>query len=303
MIRKFTSLFRKPGLMFLVLLITFGVGYIVWHSTNKDNKTTTLAAQYISFDGSYLFTIPANYTASETVIDGATIVYPEVSPPTSGQKLESLYANGVVAIQPIVALKDNNPDNFKQYMEGQLSSDLKNSLNSKTDIKESTQNGIQETKVLAQTQDGKLLRVVYGLNQSQPVLMVASDESDVLKAVSSTMEDLKKMKNKPDIDQAAQVAKTAAEMLQKQDVAGLKKNGTTQFNESESKDKLTADLKLSAAFLKRSITIVGGAYNGKNFNAQFIIAPIKSGDQPTSGILSLQKVGKTWKLNGFQLPK
>ncbi len=295
---------RKIYLLILILLIVVVAG-VAWQNSNaKHAKIAGIEAKYISLGGGYIFSIPAKYVADETIIRGVTIVYPEASAPRAGENLEQLYASGTVAVQLIAALKDNNTKAFKDYTSNTLAADLRKSLQSPSDISFVKQGNVDAVKVFALANDGRHLRIIYALNLSpQPLIIVAKDESDALKIVASTMEDLKKSNLKPGIDQAAGTAKTIIERAQKQDSSGIKREGTSEFNKSVSQDKLTTDLRSSASYLSRAITIVGGSYNGKDFILQLAFEP-KTKDEPSaSGVLSLSKQGQDWKLNGFQLPK
>jgi len=291
-----------------VIVALAGVGYYIWHKaynakTSNPSATSHQEAKYISFGGGYLFSIPAGYSIDETAITGVTIIYPDSSPITSGKRLDQLYANGSVAVQPITALKDNNTQAFKDYVNDKLVPELRKSMSSGSDVRLAKQGDVVAIKVLAVLNNGKRLRAIYALNLSQPIIMVAKDESDVLKIVGSTMEDLTKTKLKSGIDQVAQVVKQVVEQIQNQDVEAVRKASSDEFNKSETKEQLTAKLKKASAYLDRSITIVGGSYNGKVFIAQLTFEP-KPGEPPVAGgVVSLHKVGQTWKLDALQLPQ
>ena len=291
-----------PLLAFILLLVV-GLGSASWQKTHpKPVPVSEVDAKYISLGGGYLFSIPAKYTSTGAAIPGVTIVYPETLDTLNGKNLEELYKAGAVAAQPIAALKDNNVKAFKDYVSNMLAADLGKTMHSAVDVREAKQGNIPGLRVFALANDGKRLRAIYAVNFTQPVMMVASEESDALKVVGSTVEDLKKTKYKADIDLAVQAAKSVAEMLQKQDASGIRKKATAQFNKNVSKDKLAADLK-GATYLDRSITIAGGSYNGKVFIGELIFEPKTKDQSAVSGVVSLSKQGKNWKLDGFQLPQ
>ncbi|MDP2696129.1 MAG: hypothetical protein Q8O87_02650, partial [bacterium] len=149
----------------------------------------------------------------------------------------------------------------------------------------------------------KLLRVDYAIDFTQPVLVVAQDRSDAFKIVGSTMEDLKKSSLKSDIDQVAQTAKETAQGLKDLKIKELRKNSSSRFKKKMTEGQLADSLQKSSQYFQRSISIVGGLYNGEFFIAQLVFEAKAADDQPVAGIISLQKVGKTWKLDGLQLPK
>lgn len=293
---------RKIYLLLLALVLVLGIiGYKeVWH---KSSELPKLDAKYVSFSGGYLFTIPDKYTVDETLIPGVAIAYPEASPPSAGQNLEGLYASGIVAVQPITALKDNNALAFQDYVSNTLAAGLRKSLNSTSDIRETKQGGVKATQVFAQTPDGKRLRAVYAVNFTQPVMIVAGDESDQLKIVGSTMEDLKKTKYKPDIDQAANTTKTILTLAKSKDASAILKQGTKDFKKALSKDKLAQTLQSLESYFDSTVAIVGGTYNGQGFIAQVIFGPSTKHDKSSIGTVQLHKEGISWKLQAIQLPK
>lgn len=277
------------------------VGYKeIWQ---EPAKPTGKEAKYVSFDGDYIFSIPANYIADGTAVAKATIVYPKASPPQNGQSLNDLYANGTVAVQPIAELKDNNPEAFSKYVKEVLGASLRKNFEGITDLRPAKQNGADANEIYALGEGGKHLRANYAINFTQPVLVVAQDRSEVFKTVGFSMGDLKKSGLKSDIDQAAQVAKETAQRLKDQRVKDLRKTATTGYKKQQSEAQLTTVLKDSNSYLQRPISIVGGLYDGKFFIAQLVFEAQAQGEQPAPGVVSLQKVGKTWQLDGLQLPK
>lgn len=295
---------RKVSLLLVLLVIAIAIALILVIDRKPQSQSTQVGTpKYISLEGGYLFSIPLKYAVDETVVNGVAIVYPEASPPQSGQNLEQLYGNGTVAVQPITTLKDSNVKAFKDYVNGTLASDLRKSMHAAVDVRDAKQGSVPGFRVFALTNDGKRLRAIYAVDFSQPVIMVAKDENDTLKVVGSTIEDLKKSNLKPDIDQASQAAKTILEMAQKQDSSGIKKRATEEFNRSVTNEKLKSELKSTATNLSRPITIVGASYDGKDFTAQLIFNPQTKDGAILSGIASLHKDGKIWKLQAIQLPQ
>lgn len=285
----------------LVLVLAVGLGYKqVWH---KSPKPVAVEAKYVSFDGDYLFSIPAKYTANGTAMPGVTIVYPEASPPQNGQSLNELYSNGTVAVQPIRELKSNNTEAFKAYVKDVLAVDLRKAFKSASDLRSVKQKGVEAAEVYALALDGKRLWANYAIDFTQPILVVAQDRSEAFTTVGFSMEDLKKSSLKSDIDQAAGATKEVAQRIRDQKIKDLRENDTTKFNKQNSETQLSATLKDSNVFFQRPINIVGGLYNGEYFVAQLVFEAKAQGEQPTPGIVSLQKVGKAWKLDGLQLPK
>jgi arsenate reductase-like glutaredoxin family protein len=259
--------------------------------------------KYVSFGGNYFFSVPAKYTADGTVIAGVTVVYPESSPLQNGQTLNDLYLKGAVAIQPIVELKDNNPEAFKNFVKDVLAADLRKTFKTATDLRPTKQKDVEAVELYAVGVGGKRLRADYAIDFTQPVLVVAQDYSEAFKTASLTMEDLKKSSLKPDIDQAAEVTKEIAQMLQKQNSTDLRKNATSEYKKKVTEKQLAESLQSSSKYLQRPISIVGGLYSGKFFIAQLVFEAATAGEQPMPAIVSLQKIGKTWRLDGLQLPK
>lgn len=295
---------RKRSLLLIVIIAAIASGLIILLGRDKPGANPVqIDAKYVSLDGGYLFSIPAKYTSTGAALPGVTLTYPETLGSLNGKSLEELYKVGVVAAQPITALKDNNVKAFKDYVSDTFANDLRESVHSTVDVRYAKQGGIDALKVFALAADGKRLRVVYAINFTQPVMVVASEESDALKVVGGTIEDLEKTKYKFDIDQVVESAKSIAEMLQKQDASGLRRKATGEFNKSVSSDKLKDELKFSTSYLDRSIIVTGGSYNGKLFIAELIFEPKNKDQTPAGGVISLKKESKTWKLDALQLPK
>lgn len=287
-------------LLGLLLVLAVGLGYKqIWH---KPVEPAGLDTKYVSFDGDYIFSIPAKYTANGTAVPGVTIIYPEKSLPQNGQSLSDLYANGTVAAEPIKELKDNNPQAFSTYVSDVLAADLRKAFEGVTDLRPAKQKDVDANEIYALGKDGRRLRVNYAINFTQPVLVAAQDRSDAFKTIGFSMEDLKKSSLKSDIDQAAQAAKETAQRLKDQKVKDLRKNSTTEFKKQKSEAQLATILKDSNIYFQRPISIVGGLYNGQFFIAQLVFEAKSQGDQSAVGIVSLHKIDKNWKLDGLQLP-
>ena len=293
---------RRRSLLLIVMVIAIAGALIVLLGNNK-NKQTSISPKYASFNGNYLFTIPGGHIANGTAITGATIIYPEASPPKEGQSLNDLYASGVVAVQPIAELKNNDSKAFKAYTKNVLAADLRKNFVGLSDLHEAKQKDTEAAEVYALQKDGKRLRVDYAINFTQPVLVVTQDRSDTYKVVAFSMEDLNKSSLKPDIDRATETAKQVAQLLPKQDSGQLVKLATAKYKKETSEQQLSDSLKQSSQYLQRPINIVGGLYNGNDFVAQLVFQPSIQGQQPVVGIVSLHKTGKAWKLDGLQLPK
>jgi len=292
---------RKIYLPFLglVLVLTAWLIYSrVWH---KSVEPAGLDLKYVSLSGGYLFSVPAKYIANGVTMSGVTLVYPEASPPEDGQSLNDLYLQGTVAVQPIGELKDDNPEAFMTYIKDVLVADLGKIFKGATDLRPATQKDAVTAEVYALGEAGKRLRANYAIDFTQPVLVAAGDRSDAFLTVGFTMEDLKKTSLKSDIDQAAEATKDIAQKLQQQNSVDLRKNATAGFKKKMTEEKLVDTLNKSAQYLKRPINIVGGLYDGKFFVAQLVFEAKTAAEQPISGIVSLQKVDNTWKLDGFQL--
>ena len=295
---------KKIFLAVVVLVIALGVGYVMKPKKHISNSPQPgeIVAKYVSLGGDYLFSIPAKYTTNETAINGVTLVYPD-SLNISGKNLDELYKADAVAVQSISALKDDNAEAFKSYVRDTLANELRKNLHTGSDIRFAKQNGVEALKLFALTNDGKHRRAIYALNYTQPVMLVAKDETDALKIVGSSIEDYKKSKLKTDIDQAALTTKAIVEMLQKQDTSGIATQSTDDFNKNAPKDRLAGELKTADNYLKRSIIIVGGSYNSQGFAAQLMFEPVAKDQSPGSGLVSLRKQGNSWKLDALQLPK
>lgn len=295
-----TILYFLGGFVFISAI---SAGYFFWRKTQTKpvEPAGENIAKYIDFKNNYLFSIPDKYAVDGTAMTGITLVYPIEMSSLGGNKLEKLYKSGVVAVEPITELKDNNIKAFQDYAKDTLAVELREELHCLSDVRPVKQNDIEAIKVFALASDGKRLRAVYTLNLSQPIKMTAQEESDALKVVGSTMEDLKTSKSKPDIDRAVQVAEDTLKLMQNQDVAGLRKKGTTEFQRNETTEELTTTLKESALYFDQSVTIAGGSYDGKLFIAQLIFEPKTTNGIRVGGVISLSKQGEEWKLEGFQL--
>ncbi len=306
---------KRPGSLFIskkslilicaVLVLAAGAGYSLWNDNSQPNtKSGKLnATKYISLAGGYLFSTPAKYVVDETTVRGVAVVYSQDTTTLLTKNLDELYGSGVVTVQPIKQLKNGDAKAFKDYVNNTVAADLRKAMGSGSNVGFSKKGDTEAARVSAILNSGTILRVAYVLNLPQPVMVVAKDESDAFKIVGSSLEDLNKTNLKPDIDQAAQAARTVVELLSRQDASGIKGRGTTDFNKNVTKDQLVANLSSSATYLDRKITVVGGTYDGKVFIAQLVFEPKTKDGTPVGRVLSLSKQGKNWKLDGFQLPQ
>lgn len=306
---RLSSLFNKklPLIFVAILILAAGVGYIGWHRHNNHNQSTPGSAKpnvtkFISLDGGYLFSIPAKYAVDATTTSDTVIVYSKDTP-VPGKNLDELYSGGSVTVQPLKQLKNSDAKTFKDYVSNSVAADLRKKMNSGSDVRFSKKGDIEAAEVTAILNSGTILRAAYALNLPQPVIVVAKEESDAFKIVGSSLEDLNRTNLKPDINLAVESAKSLAGMLHRRDASGIKDQGSTDFSKTVNKDQLVANLSASATYLARSITVVGGSYDGQLFIAQLAFGQKTKDEAPVSGALSLSKQGKDWKLDGFQLPQ
>lgn len=308
-----SSLFTKKLLLLVaaVFSLVAGVGYISWRHSSRHQSTLPTthqpakpnATKYISLSGSYLFSIPAKYAVDETVIPGVAVVYSKDITTLPVKNLDELYSGGSVTVQPLKQLKNSNAKTFKDYVSNSVAADLRKTMSSGSDVRFSKKGDTDAAEVFAILNSGTHLRVAYLLNLAQPLMSVAKDESDAFKIVGASLEDLNKTNLKPDIDLVFQTAKTVVDMLRRRDGPGLKSKGSTDFKNNITKDQLIANLNSSSSFLDRSITVVGGSYDGDVFIAQLAFEPKTTDKAPVSGVISLSRQGNNWGLDGFQLPQ
>jgi hypothetical protein len=239
---------RKKYVLLVLALILLaaggGAGYYFWHRQHTPKKlvitTPSQEAKYVSLAGGYLFSIPKNYSVDETAIPGATIIYPQ-DVTLAGKTIVDMYNAGVVVAQPIADLKDNNVKAFKDYVNNKIGPDLQKAMHSGVDIREAKQGDINALKVFAITNDGKRLRALYAIDFTKPMLIAAKDETDVLKVVGGTAEDLSKTSSKPDIDAAALAVKSMVELLQRKDTNNIIGKATDEFNKNMPPETLTVN--------------------------------------------------------------
>ncbi len=286
----------------LIIVVCLGVGTFVWHKYNKTATpvAATVNARYVSFEGSYTFAIPENRSVDEISIPGVALVYSGDS--VQAKSFDELYANGVIAIQPISALKDNNTEALKKYANDVVTADLRKSLHSASDLQELKQGNIVIEKAYAIDKDGKRLRTIYAFGLTQPVLAAAADEGGALKIISSSIEDFNKSKLKPDIDKAANTTKQILTLAKSKDASGILKQSTGDLRKKMSKDKLSEALQASASRFDGSVAIVGGSYNGNVFIAQVLFRTKNDTTKFATGTVELHKEGDVWKLQAMQLP-
>jgi len=287
-----------------LFLVIIGGGYFGWKKLHNNTQTFNADTyRYVSLGGGYIFTVPAQYTADGTALPGATLIYPKETDATNGKSLNDLFAAGAVAVQTITELKDNNPEAFNIFVKDVIAADLRKVFKSPTDTRPAKQTEAEALEVYVLGPNGKRLRANYAINFTQPIIVAAQERSDAFVTVSLSMEDLKKSRMKTDVDQAAQAAKEIAEKVKGQKGAELIKTSTTEFKKQKTNEELASMLKESTAYLDRPLTIVGGLFNNQYFIAQLVFEPSAQTEQPTVGIISLRKNGKTWELDGLQLPK
>lgn len=302
--RSRRGLYIITASVLLISLIAVGTYFVLQKKSDKQqNKTEIIqtdATKYVSFGGAYLFSVPAKYTVDETLISGVVIVYPEESPPKAGMSLDQLYKAGAIAVQPILELKDDDPKAFKEYVTNKLAQEFKKSTTKSTiDVREAKQGDTEALKVFALAKDGKRLKAGYAINYTKPLLMIAADETNALKIVGSTMQELKDGKVKSDIDEAAKATKAILEMIIQHNLSGLTGKSMSGLDQKT----VAAEVEASGPLLDRSVSILGGSYNGEVFAAQISFEPKTKDQVAAGGVVSLRKDSGAWKLDALQLPK
>lgn len=299
--------YRLPRNIFVIGIIVIiiaatAAGYF-WNKKWRPKPSAPEPFRYVNLGSGYMFTVPDQYVADGVTMPGATIVYPKSLALQKGDTFNDLYNKGVVAVEPIAELKDNNLDSFISYTQNNLASALRKLFTGLSDYKQTKQGDVAAAEIFAIEKGGKRLRANMAINFTKPILIAAADYSDAFKTVGYSMEDVKKSRLESDINQASETAKSAAEMLKNQDAKSLVKLSTSDSIKQNTEKQLSDAIKTSEAALKRPITIVGGLYNKEYFIAQLVFKGKTIDELPVLGILSLKKIGKNWKLDGLQLPK
>lgn len=298
MVKKLSALSHKTLFIILALLVAAGIFVYMRGNDNKDNNT--IYPVYLNFDGSYVFSVPKDYTVDEQSVPGAQLVYTGT---ISAKTLEDVYNAGGIAVQAIPDLTDHSGGAFKKYVNDKYLPELKKNLaTDDVQTKFGKANGVDNAGITVK-KDGKQTRFIFLKGGQHPVAIVAKQEVDAIKNIEKTLLDVEKSDLKDQQDSIKKSIKDTAQLVKDQKAKDLYANASSELKSSTTEEKLTTALKTATPYTEGNIIISGISYTPNNFSAVLRFIKLDKNDQqPAIGALAFKKVDGQWKLESLTLP-
>lgn len=299
MIKKLTSLSRKSFTILVIVLIA--VGAIMYFRGDSGGKIAKPGhPEYLSFDGSYVFSMPKDYNVDEQSVPGAQLIY---TGQITAKTLEDVYNAGGFSAHPIFDLTDHSPKAFKKYVNDKYLPELKKNL-STSDVKLKFGKANQADNVaITVKKDGKQYRFIFLKGGLHPAAIVAKQEVAAVKDIERTLLDVEKSDIKTEQDVIKKLIKDTAELIKGQKTKELYAIASSELKADTSEAKLASALKTSTPYLEGNINISGASYTPADFSAALRFTKLDKNDQqPALGSLTFKKINGKWELAVLQLP-
>jgi len=298
--------YRKSGfpgsiskflIIILVVLLAGGL-FAYFRNSSTDIHKATEHPEYLSFAGSYVFSIPANSIIDERAITGMQLVY---TGELSADTLEEIYEANGITVQPLTFLKDHKSSTFKKYVNETFVPDLKKNVAPDVQVTFGKSDGWDMAQITVK-KNGAPLRFIYLKNGQHPVSIVSKEESEPFKKVEQSITDVEKTDLKNENVSLRQTTLNIAKLIKDQNARELYSGASTELRAKSSEDKLAEALKTAKDYSQGNITIDGGKYNGGEFAVVVNFTPLNKDIKPASGAIYLIKSDGKWKLKALQLP-
>ena len=299
MVKNLSSLSRKT--LFIVLVLLVAVGAVLYSRGNSGDKVAEAQhPEYLNFDGSYVFSVPKNYTVDEQSVPGAQLVY---TGQIEAKTLEDVFNASGIAIQPITDLTDKSGKAFKKYVNDNYLPELKKNLaTDDVQVKFGKANGADNAAITVK-KDAKQYRFVFLKGGQHPAAIVAKQESAALKDIERTMLDVEKSDLKTEQDVVKKLIKDTAQLVKDQKAKELYDAASPELRADTTEDKLTSALKAATPYSEGNIIISGISYTPNDFSTVLRFIKLDKNDQqPAVGSFAFKKVDGQWKLELLTLP-
>lgn len=285
----------KSWPLVLLLIIILGGSWLIF---GRSNIKKIDYPEYLTFVGSYVFSVPKGYSVDEHAIQNLQIVS---STKIAGKTIDEVYADNNITLQPVAFLRDKKGDSFKKYVNDTLVPETKQKLSADVTASFTKSEGL-DVAVLTAKKDGKPLRFIYLKTGLHPVSIVSKEETDAFKKLEQSITDVEKTDLKNDIAPLKKAVENIAQLLRDKNAAELYKQAAPDLRSKNTQDQITKLLAAEEVYSQGSVTVSGGSYSGGEFGTVIYFVPLNQDFKPASGALYFKKIDKQWKLKGMQLP-
>ncbi len=285
----------RPRLAVLLLVLLLLGGWLVF---GRSDIKKLEHPEYLTFAGSYVFSVPKDYAVDEQSIVGLHLVYKGT---ITGQTLDQIYAADNISLEPITLLKDHESGTFKDYVNNTFVPGAKKVLSQDVSITFSKVDGWDVAKVTVK-KDGQQLRFIYLKNGQHPVAVISKEETTAFKTIEQSVSDVEKTDLKNEIAPLKQTVQKTAQLMRDKNSKELYQQATDDFRSKNTEDQISKLLAVEEVYSQGQVIINGGSYSGGEFGTVVYFVPLNQDFKSASGALYYKKVDGQWKLKGMQLP-
>lgn len=288
---------RRPYFIILgLILVAILAGWLFFGKSDSIKKLEH--PEYLSFTGSYVFSVPKDYVVDEQSIVGFQLVYKEV---VAGKTLDQVYADNNISLQPITLLKDQEPGTFKGYVNNTFVPGAKKILSEDVSTTFAEVDGWDVARITAK-KDGQQIRFIYLKNGQHPVAIISKEETAAFKTIEQSVTDVEKTDLKNEVAPLKKAVENTAQLLRDKNATQLYEQAAPDFRSKNTQDELTKLLEAEEVYSQGTEVINGGSYDGTEFGAVISFTPLNKDFKPAVGALYYQKIDGQWRLKGMQLP-
>lgn len=287
--------FKKSRFLFLLFVVLVAGSWLIF---GRSSPKKLDQPEYLSFQGSYVFSVPKGMAVDAHLIQGIQLVY---SGSIAGKTIDQIYADNNVSLQPLEFIKDKKGSEFKKYINETLVPEQKQKLAPDVAATFAKKDGQDVVKVTVK-KDSKPLRFIYIKSGPHPVSIVSKEESDNFKKIEKSVTDVEKTDLKNDAGSLKQAAQTVAQQIRDKKADDLYKTAAPELRTKNTQDEITKLLAAEEVYSQGLVTINGGSYANNEFGAVIHFVPLNTDFKPASGALYFKKIDNQWKLTGLQLP-
>lgn len=286
----------RPRLTVLLLVLLLIGGGLYFRNSQSIRELDH--PEYLTFAGSYVFSVPKDYAVDEQSVFGHQLVYKGT---VTGKTLDQIYAADNITLEPITLLQDHKSKTFKDYVNNTFVPGAKKVLSQDVSTTFSKVDGWDVARVTVK-KDGQQLRFIYLKNGQHPVAVISKQETTAFKTIEQSVTDVEKTDLKNEVTSLKQSVQKTAQLIKDKNSGELYKQATPDFRSNNTEDQISKLLAVEEVYSQGQVIINGGSYSGGEFGTVAYFVPLNKDFKPASGALYFKKIDGQWKLKGMQLP-
>ncbi|MEK7561774.1 MAG: hypothetical protein AAB541_02840, partial [Patescibacteria group bacterium] len=151
---RFMRAHKKAWLLLALLIVIVAGG---WLFLGRTDTKKLEHPEYLTFSGSYVFSVPKDFAVDEQSVVGMQLVSKGI---VAGKTIDQMYEAGNISLQPITLLKDKKGGTFKNYVNDTFVPGAKKVLSPDVTTTFTKVDGWDVAKVTVK-KDGKQVRFIY----------------------------------------------------------------------------------------------------------------------------------------------